>query len=125
MQLVIGKEWDRTLRVSQLVVCSSDHPALNIYRIVSMEARRVYPEDLFNHPSLEKAGVKVGDEYAPLVRLRLYRRGPDLQIVGPPSQEKTVDGHLVFALVSADLDDLLGNLDDLRRELDAFALRQG
>lgn len=119
------REWDRTLSKEVLVVCRSDYPTMHVYRVVGIKRRYIYPEDVFNHPSLKDNGKKVGDEYAPLLLLRLHRPAPRWDIVGPPAQDKTVDGFLALRMHSKDLDPLFKNLAELKEELDANLLLEG
>jgi hypothetical protein len=121
----VEKEWDRSLSSKDLVVCTADYPTLHIYRVVDIRRRCLYAEDLFNHPSLKEKKYKVGDEYAPLVLLRLHRPAPTWDIVGPPAQEKVVDGFLVLRLSSSDLDSLFKNLAELKEEIDADSVLDG
>lgn len=119
------KGWDLALSKGDLVVCTADYPTMHVYRVASVKRRYIYPEDIFNHPLLGEKGVKVGDEYAPLLLLRLYRPAPRWDIVGPPAQDKIVDGFLALRLHSKDLDPLFKNLAELKEELDANSLPDG
>lgn len=123
--IVADNEWDRTFSKEDIVVCITDYPTMHVYRVVDIKRRYFYPEDLFNHPSLKDKGMKVGDEYAPLLLLRLHRPAPRWGIVGPPAQDKTVDGFLALRLYSKDLDPLFKNLAELKEELDANSLPDG
>lgn len=123
--IAADKEWNRTLSKESIVICDADFPAMHIYRVVDIKRRYIYPEDLFNHPSLKEKGRKVGDEYAPLVLIRLHRPAPRWAIVGPPAQDRVVDGFLLHQLRTSDLDVLFKNLAELKEELDADSLPDG
>jgi hypothetical protein len=56
--------------------------------------------------------------------LRLHRPAPMWNIVGPPSQDKTVDGFLATRLSHKDLDTIFNNLVKLREELVGNSPRQ-
>jgi len=123
--IAADRDWDRTLGKHDLVVCSADYPSMHIYRVVDVKRRYIYPEDIFNHPSLKEKRKKVGDEYSPLFLIRLHRPAPRWDIVGPPAQDRTIDAFLALRLVSKDLDPLFKNLAELKEELDAYSLPEG
>lgn len=125
VQLAALKDWDRSLAKGELVVFSRDYPTLNVYKISEVNRRYIYPEDILNNPKLHLKGFKVGDEYAPLLVLQLYRPAPEWRIVGPPVQIKTVDAFLAYRLSPGDLDPLFKNLAELREELDANSIPEG
>jgi len=112
------QEWDHSLAVGDLVSLDRDYPAVHVYRIVSSTVRRIYPEDLFNYPSLKENKKRSMDEYCPLMTLRMYRPAPTWAIIGPPPKEKIVDGFLVTRVTAEDLDIVLRNLTGLIKEIE-------
>lgn len=117
--VVAFKEWDHSLAVDDVVVCSRDQPALHFYRIKKMQRRQVWEEDLFNYPLLKERKIKPGTEYCPLVTLRYFRMAPTWDKARPPLtfEETIVDGYLLYKPKPEDFDPLITNLKAIKKEV--------
>tara|TARA_R100001132_G_C3272015_1_gene94107 strand:- start:915 stop:1307 length:393 start_codon:yes stop_codon:yes gene_type:complete len=118
VSVIASKQWDPSIKKGDLVVNQLDFPSLNIWKVFRVDRRVLYPEDMFNYPGLVDRGMSQGDEYCPLVFIRLYRRAPHLERVGPPAQEKSIDGYLLERILKTDLDPIIENLKNLQKEVE-------